>query len=384
MSEHLIPDGIWLDLPHEVHVADPALGSTDLKAILLNAVFWHGSERNPTWRAILAADQSKVSLARAASGKAFGECLHTIALEPDQFDARYYVPPERPDLPDTKDEIAAELTSRGLTPPSKNQPKVMFEAMARMYGVTLADEWDDLIRLEANGRRIIPQNWRARVELTRRVMERHSEAMKFLRRGRAEVTVIYTDENGDRYKVRMDYLRVRTIADVKSYENKAGGEAVATFSAASAKFCYDVQAVNYMEVRTDVLPRLVAERKVWRGAPVFTDDGHVEALPPSADDLKFLDEVAEFDKPSWWWVAISTMGIPEVDTIEFSPRLLAWSAAKVQLDQAKQTYRDFRERFGADDTEMWVSDRGLIRLTDANFSARSMNRGAVLHDTISA
>ena len=98
-------------------------------------------------------------------------------------------------------------------------------------------------------------------------MDRHSEARKFLRHGRGEVSVFYTDEYGHRYKARFDYLRIRTVSDIKTYENRNGNDAMETFAFARDKFLYAMQAVNYMDIRTNILPDLVAKRKVWRGAP---------------------------------------------------------------------------------------------------------------------
>lgn len=380
----LIPDGVWLDLPFETYVADPALGSTDLKGILLNAVYWHGANRNPVWMRILAEMQSKTQKLKAAAGQTYGSCLHTIALEPDQFDARYFVLPPMPDdMPETKADIAEALRAIGQTPPSMSRKFIEFEAMARMWGIKLAEDWALELREIAAGRMIIPEAWRASLDIVKRVLDRHSEASKFLQRGRAEVSVFYTDEHGDRYKVRFDYLRVRTLADVKSYENKAGGDAVATFCQAKDKWAYDFQAALYMWVRVNVLPDLVARRRVWKGQPVM-NEGVLEAFPPTEADLAFLDEVAAFPNPTWWWIAISTLGVPEVDTISFPAGLMAWASANVQVEQAKATYREYREAFGADDNEMWIKDRGLIQLTDFNFSRRATDRGAVLHESMDA
>ena len=383
----LIPDGIWIGLPHANHVADPALGSDDLKALLLNPVHWHGSQRNPVWKRLLAemnGEANPKAVFRRELARRYGECVHVLALEPDAFDERYFTPPPRPDFPSTKDEIAAALIAEGHTPPAKSKLLIEFEAMARMHGLPLAEDWDVHVATIAAGRQIIPESWREPLALTERVIKLNRHARRFLERGMAEVSMFWTDDDGHRYRVRFDYLRRRTVADVKTYDNKAGGDPVAVFSSARERWCYDLQAVHYMEARINVLPRLVAERKVWRGIPTAgVEPGSVYAHPATADDLAFLDDVAAYTDPSWWWVTISTGGIPEVDTIEFPKELAAYGAAKVQLDQAKQNYRDMRERFGPDDSEMWIADRGLLRFTDLNFSRRSLDRGAVLHDVIS-
>jgi hypothetical protein len=380
----LIPDGIWLDLPHEAHVADPALGSGDLKQLLINPVFWHGSQRNPTWRRILADSKPLKKRESEAAGKRFGSCLHTAVIEPDQFDARYFVRPPRPDLPSTKEQMADALRAIGQTPPSMGRKAIEFEAACAAWGIELADSWDVRVAELADGRDVISETTRQSVELTARVVDRHSEARKFLSSGRAEVSMFWTDEHGDRYKARFDYLRIRTLADLKTFANAQGGDTIAVFNASREKFAYEVQAAYYMEARTTILPELVAKRKIWRGMPEPGEDGAVFARPPTADDLAFFDKVADFTDPSWWWVAVSTQGIPECDTIEFPTGLIAFSSAKVQADLARENYRVMRERFGQDDAEMWVADRGLLRLTEFNFTRRSLDRGAVLHESITS
>ena len=49
---------------------------------------------------------------------------------------------------------------RNITPPRKSARSIEFEAMARMYKITLADDWNDEVRLMAGERQIIPEAWR--------------------------------------------------------------------------------------------------------------------------------------------------------------------------------------------------------------------------------
>lgn len=378
----LIPDGIWIGLDHDRYVADPALGSGDLKDILASVVQWHGRKRNPTWRALLAESSSKKALIAAARTE-FGTAFHVIALEPEEFEARYCVRPPEPDLPSTKEDIARELIKRGVQPPKMSAKSIMFEAQARMHGIVTLADWKTDNALELGERIGISQNWLIALETMRKVMERHSQAMRFLSKGLAEVSVFYTDPDGYRFKIRMDYLRVRTVADLKTYALRKGLGAVESFNRSRNEFAYEVSAAQYMHVRTDIMPDLVAKGRIWRGNPELDTEGDVTALPATPADRKFFDEVAAWTSPRWWWVAASTGGVPEIDTIEFRQDITAFSAAMFQVEQAKATYREFRERFGPDDNELWVEDRGLIALTDEHhFSRAAMSRGSVLHETI--
>lgn len=378
----LIPDGIWLGLDHARYVADPALGSGDLKEILISPCQWHGRKRNPTWRALLAATAGKAALA-AAAGAEFGTAFHVVALEPEEFAERYAVREPTPDLPDTKADIARELIKRGVVPPKLSAPSVNFEAAARMHGITTMDEWKALERLEAGERIQISEHWHTTLTTMRRVLERHSQAMKFLSNGLAEVSVFYTDEYGDRYKIRMDYLRKRTVADLKTYALRKGLSAVESFNRSRGEFAYEVSAEQYMHVRTEVLPGLVEAGRIWRGNPEVDADGDVTALPATDADRAFFADVVAWPEPRWWWVAASTGGVPEIDTIEFRRDIMARASAMFQVEQAKESYRAFRAKFGADDNELWMEDRGLIAITDENhFSRAALNRGSVLHDNV--
>lgn len=376
-----IPDGIWVGLDHALHVADDALGGGDLKSILQNAVQWAARKRNPVWKAILNRDPPQRAAAKAM-GTEFGTALHTILLEPDDFDKRYAVLPPVPDLPNTKEEINAELIALGAAPLPLSKKSVFFEAAARMHGIRTLQDWREEQAEASAGRIQISESWELQLRTTKRVLELHSQAGKFLRNGRAEVSVFWTDEHGHRYKVRFDYLRVRTVADVKTYLLPEDRAAVETFNQSRSKYAYEVAAAQYMYARKEILPDLVRRGRVYIGNPALDEDGDVTAVPAGAEDLKFFADVAAYIDPRWWWIACATGGFPEVDSIEFRQDITAWASAMYQVEQAKETYRAFRAKFGDDDDALWMDDRGLVAITDDHFSRAALNRGAALHDTL--
>lgn len=378
----IIPDGIWIGLDHERHVADPALGGTDLKDILVSPVQWHGRKRNPVWRKILEGAAPKAAAARAANGRVFGSAFHCVALEPGEFDKRYVVAPPNPQWPASKQEIIDAIIHAGGKPLPLSAASIKHLATARLWGVKTADDWADELKVITAGREMITPEWHTALTTMRRLLEHHSQAMRFLSHGRAEVSMFWTDEHGDRYKVRWDYLRIRTLADLKTYALAEGRNAVESFNRNRSRFNYEGAAVYYMNARTEVLPGLVERGRIYRGNPEPDADGDMTAVPATDADRKFFEEVAAFDKPRWWWVAASTGGVPEVDTIEFRQDLMAWASAQFQVDQAKQSYRDFRAKFGPDDNELWADDRGLISLTDDHFGRTDLNRGSPLHDVV--
>lgn len=364
-------DGIYFGLSNEAYHADPALGSTDLKGLLVNPVQWHFANRNPAVRELFGDDDEAKKVSAA---KRFGNALHCIVLEPDEFDRRYCVAAENPGHPKTKEEMAIALANIGQTPPKSGEKRDSFVAACRMYGVETHDDWvqEELLRTE--GREVISPRWWHGLQLLRRALEKHSEAGKFVRKGYAEVSMFWTDEDGVRLKVRFDYLRVRTVADVKSYALYDGTDPVECFVSAMTRFAYDFSAVHYMHARREILPGLVERGAIYNAAEASGE--------PTPEHLKFVQEVAAFAEPSWWWITCMTQGAPEVDALKFPESILGYVAAQSQVEIAKARYKEFRERFGEDDSNMWVADRGLIQLTDYNFSARATGRGEAKYEAV--
>lgn len=367
-NQAVIPDGIYLNLPMDDYRRDKALGGSDLKAILGNAVQWHARERNDHWRTLNPPSDDETASSR------FGTALHVMTLEPGEFDHRYAVEVDAPNLPNTKEDIGEALLKMGRDPPAMGKKKIHFEAAARLHGVRLLSDWKYDQAMIRGEREAISPAWDRSLRLLRQVLEAHSQAPKFLRHGRAEVSVFWTDPTGLRLKCRFDYLRVRPVSDVKSYACREDEEPVQSFVGAIERFGYDFSAAHYSAMRVEAVPQLVAARQVYDGLP-YSDSGKLTVC--FDEDLDFFDKVAAEREPTWCWIACMTQGWPEVDTIELPMSLLQFSAASTQVDMAKQTYRDFRDKFGDDGATAWVQDRGLVRLTDFNFSRRAADRGSI-------
>lgn len=381
----MLPDGVYFNLPNEAYQADPALGSSDLKECLLQVVQWHGKKRNPVWKEHLRPKGKDADVESIHT--AFGSALHCAVLEPDAFDDRYMIEPEAPNWPETIDQIRLAVQASGnghFLPSSKSAPKAHYEAAARRANIKTMSDWAEEKRLMAEGRIQISAKWKFELLTLQRVIERHSVAGKWVRGGRSELSVFWTDEHGCRFKCRFDYLRIRTVCDIKTYGIKKGSSPIESFLKAVADFAYDLSAVWYMRARTDVLPKLVKAGAIFEVMDAEEVDGewivNFEEAAPA--DVEFMDKVAAYDSPVWAWLACVKFGIPEADIVEFSPDLMAWRSAEIQIDQAIQNYRDMRARFGDDDDQMWMEDRGHIRLSDFNFSARTTDRGAIKYETV--
>jgi PDDEXK-like uncharacterized protein DUF3799 len=362
-----LPDGIYLNLDFDTYRADPALGSHDLLDCLTGPVQWHGRNRNEVWRQII------VGADDGTPSTSYGTALHAMALEPEAFGDRYFVAPAKPDLPETISEIKAAIDHEGHARViAESSPKIMWERRAAECGIRLVKDWAAEVEELRGDRQVIHDEWATALNMLHAVLQRHSQAPKFLRNGRAEVSMFWTDANGDRWKVRFDYLRIRTVADVKTHAYRAGEDPITSFCGALSRFGYDFLAAVQLDARITVLPRLVEQGLIING----------DGSPASDEDFDFFGQVAAWIEPSFWFVACMTGGgltpwkcVPEVDTIEFPRSLVAYAAAQVQVEQARTNYRTMREAFGDTCDSLWVDDRGLVRLTEFNFSQRTLERG---------
>lgn len=357
----MLLDGIYFGLAMDAYHADPALGGSDLEDILINPVQWHARKRNAAWREL------HPELDKDTDASTFGTALHTTMLEPETFSARYFTTPDEPNLPKTKKDIARKLSAMGVTPPKMAERSGEFEKAARQFNVETVASWREKMAAARGDRQELSADWTRSLEFLRQVFERHPKAKSFLSHGRSEVSVFWTDPEGIRLKCRFDYLRTRTVTDVKSYALRDGDEPIQGFVSAAERYAYDFSAAHYMHMRLEAFPILAGVDAVFNG------DGEAA----SKEDLDFALRVAAEKEPSWWWLACMTMGYPEVDCIEFPTSLLQFQSAAVQVDLAKAAYRVFRDKFGDRPDEAWAPDRELVRLTDYCFmSARARDRGA--------
>jgi hypothetical protein len=194
-------DGLYFGLPDDIYHAVPALGSSHTKRLAVNPPdFWWQSWLNPN----RPPDDPTYSML-------FGRAVHTFILDgPAAFQARY----GRAVLPGT---TKAGREERALMRAAGQEP---FRA-------------DDYDRIVASGGMI-----RANPHL-----------VQAFSGGIPEVSVIWTDDDGIRWKARLDYLKPRAIVDLKSIRNSRQVEFKEACRRAFADLRYDVQAALYMEGR---------------------------------------------------------------------------------------------------------------------------------------
>lgn len=371
-----LEDGVYFDLDPEAYRNDPAKGSTDHKAILANAIQWQARRLKSVMEdlglieALTDKEQAERDAKREA-GKAFGHAVHTMVLDGEEaFDEQYVV---RPDMPEglvkiTRDQIRDALGDACRLPRSAALYDHVVEAkIKRPAGADwlLEDEWLVRVAEEVAGRQEMSRRWKATIDRINWMMtvpradhKGLSFRERYLSGGQPEVSVFWTDENGVRLKCRFDYLRIKSLLDVKTYAAKENQGAMEAFSNAVETYAYDMQAMHYLEGRR-ALPALVGAGKVY---------GEV--------GRGWLEQVAAFpaERVQWGWLAVQTVGLPEVDMVEPDTKGLMFAASYQQVLLARRIYAAHRDKFG--DDQLWTANRGIVQFDDSTFRTSMASRGS--------
>lgn len=375
----MISPGVYFGLDEAAYHADPALGSTDIKALYLNPVQWQakrlacgeGAEA-PALAEILGLDTDEESLA-----KRFGRAVHCMVLEgPEAFAARNCVEPEKPEgLIGTIDEIKAAFRDGPVAVPEADTPMSKWKRddwvkAARRMGVgPLTDDWAVQREAIIADREVISRRWQTTIRFIGGLLDtpRASLVGKSLREtvlsgGYPEVSIFWEDE-GVRLKARVDYLRIKTSVDAKTFACPEGREIVDAFAGAVHRYGYDMQAAHYADARK-AIPELFLAGRVYQG----------EGEEPTGEQLTFTRKVAAHAEADWVWLTIQTNGLPEIDLLDFARTGLVLASAQHMVREAKEAFAANTAKFGAD--SLWHIDRGLIRMEDAVFSPSITSRGA--------
>ena len=216
-----LPDGIYFDLPHDIYVALPRMGSTGVKDMICStATFWHRSWLNK--------NRPSDDLPKR-DPKSIGTAYHMAQLEPDRFRetyARGFDPSEHIDDDDggflaTDTAVCEVLKDLGETQRKKGE-----SALDRAYRLAeIAPQYNIAAILEAEhiednfGKILLPPDLWSQAEFTMKLMQTDPSVVTCLSGGFAEVTILWTSDNGVKMRARIDYLTAHRWCDLKTFSN---------------------------------------------------------------------------------------------------------------------------------------------------------------------
>jgi PDDEXK-like domain of unknown function (DUF3799) len=334
--------GVYFNLPAAEYHADPSLGSSDLKRLLqAPAVYWWRSHMNPERQPT-----------PDSPSKQKGRALHKLVLEGDDaFASAFAEEPSAAGYPGalvSLDDLKAKCRELGEAVSgakaelakrikAKDPKAIIFDDILAAFRVMV--ERDGIEVLKPDAMREVRQ---AAASITL-----NPHLARAFQGGIPEVSVYWRDEHGIPCKCRLDWVKPRTIVDIKKCANIRERPFDLAVLLAIAEYRYDISARHYLDGYR-YLYQFAAEGRVFGDCP----------LKPG-----WHQRIATPEEMRWTWVLHATEGAPVTKGLELLPGSSALNRAAREIVQAKQTYLACFQKYG---TEQWVSDAPIETIDDTN------------------
>jgi hypothetical protein len=333
------PDGIYFGLDEQEYHDDPALGSTDLKHLLQSpSDFWWGSWMNPLREEIVS---------RETSAKLWGSAFHCMILDGEKvFNQTYAVQPDQDDYKDllvTADDLKQHLRN--------NDKKVSGAKAALIERIREFDPdvpiWDEILDEHATECEMfdltsIPKAMYQELQLTAAMITKNPHLESAFTNGYPEVSVFW-EQDGIRVKARIDYLKIKSVVDLKTFRNFRQTTFDRAIFNSIASFRYDIQAAHYLRARREMVE--------------FIRDGLVygDKQPPKP----WLEALAAEEEHPFIWVFVQAAGAPISKGFLWDEGTVIHDFAENEIDIALDRYKEYSQKFGE---EIWVLDEPVHRI----------------------
>lgn len=292
-------NGIYFNLDETIYHDIQRLSSSAICKLRISPpTFWHGSWLNPNPKLLTPAQEKAQELARF-----LGKAYHCARLEPEKFTDLYCRELSQTDFDGqegfltTGDQIKKELEALGLA----KTGKVLDQAQRLAAAGYASPIWH--IELE---------NWQAsigsKIPIKAEFWDDIIVDMERIRKipiindklsgGCAEVSILWTDDNGTDLKARFDYLRPDMITDFKTFANSQGKHILQCITEAIDYNRYYIQAALYLS----------AAEQIRNGTlEIIGDANHhqaelIKAIKSNPNELE------------WHWVFQEKSGVPNIIT----------------------------------------------------------------------
>jgi PDDEXK-like domain of unknown function (DUF3799) len=310
--------GVYFGLPAAEYHADPSLGSSDLKRLIqAPAVYWWHSQMNP---------HRPPSPDSPAKQK--GRALHKLVLEGEQAFSQAFVeepqPSGHPGCLVSLDDLKARCRELG-EPVSGAKAELAKRIKAKDGNAIIFDDVLSLFRImvERDGLEVLKPDAMREVRQAAASITLNPHLARAFKGGIPEVSVFWVDEYGIPCKCRLDWLKPRTIVDIKKCANVRERPFDIAVMLAIAEYRYDISARHYLDGYA-YLYEFAAEGRVFGDCPLKPGWGE-RIMPP--------------EEMRWIWLFHQTEGAPVTKGLELMPDSPALNRAGREIIQAKQAYR---------------------------------------------
>jgi len=323
-------DGIYFGLDDDTYHGQERLSASGVCNMLVSpATFWKESWLNP--------DREPRNTKALAIGRAYDKAK----FEPEAFLSGYAPLPNPADYGDelltTHAKIQEKLADLGEKKTLAGE-KVL-EAAVRLRGAGYTGPIWHLIDAEAAEKReadgtigIDPSTYREIVN-DMKMLRANPEISPMFEGGEAQVSVLWTDEKGVKWKARFDYLKERIIVDLKSFENGQRKNLNQCISDAIRFNRLHVQGFLYRDVAEMIRTGKLRIAKVQ-------NQGQKDLIAAiRASDVPF----------EFWWLFQEKRGVPNVLARRFrmtrqpTPELLYNAPNEEARERLRQAYKSFNK-----------------------------------------
>lgn len=310
----LLPDGVYIDLSEEAYFAQGRLGSTDMVTLFKTpADYWWKSEFNPN---------KKPRKWQFGNDRDYGHGFHYLLLEGEEV---------------YREKCRVSEFDAFTTKEAK-----AWRDQCHLDKITILSE-----EMDRNIRHMVA------------LVENHPQLKEPMGKGLSEVSVLFTDEDGHRIRVRFDKLLPAFVLDPKSFgAHKRGRDDQDRALRIVAELSYDVQRYLY-DVGRERMIGFVEEGKVYGGTE---EQREWLAQFPAADKARLAERMEFYpnghpdQQSAWSWIWLflqkpsdSKGNAPIVMPIE-RPRFdLTWRTGKQKVEMALANYDRYVARFGLGD-----------------------------------
>lgn len=324
--------GVYFGLPDDDYFRDPALGSTDIKRLLISpADYWGESLYNP---------QREQETSRYLER---GHGIHAHVLFGPEFFARHYERKlQRKDFPNalaTIEDLRGALRKIEMAVSGKKE-----ELIARVKSSSTRFQiWDDLVDAQQKtGKTILNPDDYDRILIAAAMIQKNPALAKCFEHGVPEVSIFW-EVDGVRFRARIDYLRLNSSIDLKSFTNPMNRPMAQAIESSFWNNRYDLQASLYLTART-VMRRFIREGRVF-----------------GAVDREWLKKVADVEDDVFVFVFFKMEGATVTRGKWIRRGGHIDGAAGVIVERAANIWRENYKIFGE---EMWVDMTPIEEMTE--------------------
>lgn len=346
--------GMYFAIPDEVYHASPGLSNSGIKEILISPGDYWASYRDP--------DRVAVD----AEHFVFGKAMHRRTLEgKDVFYSHYAIEPDMADYPDaltTTDQLKLILKSHkyemGGTRADKVR-RVLYLEPDTIIWDDILDKWKE--KNQHDGKIILSAQQGKLIEDRGAVIDRHPDASRAFSNGLPEVSIFWDDEEtGIRMKVRMDYLKINSVPDLKTFANKGRLSIDKAVARAMANESYYIQPYVYLR-------GLEAAKKGFKA-----DNGFVIEGEPTDD--YWLAHLINQKRHDFWFVFTDKGKAPNIRVKRFDRKApdgmtnAYWHQAEADFYKAVDIYKQFMTEY-PDPAQRWEEYVPASPFLDEEFPA---------------